>query len=79
MPFKLVYFHPPDTFKVKVKVTETSIFFVIWFVYIILIFTTTTMPFKLVYFHPPDTFKVEVKVTETSIFWSKIGNFENVC
>ena len=26
MPFKLIYFHPPDTFKVKIKVTETSIF-----------------------------------------------------
>ena len=26
MPFRLIYFHPPDTFKVKVKVTETSIF-----------------------------------------------------
>ena len=26
MPFKLIYFYPPDTFMVKVKVTETLIF-----------------------------------------------------
>ena len=55
-----------------------SIFFMIWFVYLIFIFTTT-MPFNLIYFHTPNTFKVKVMVTETSIFWSKIGNFENIC
>ena len=26
MPCNLIYFHPPDIFKVKVKVTETLIF-----------------------------------------------------
>ena len=38
--------------------------FVIRFVYLIFI-CTTTMPFKLIYFYPQDTFMVKVKVTET--------------
>ena len=41
-----------------------SIYFVIRFVHLISIFTTT-MPFKLIYFYPQDTFMVRVKVTET--------------
>ena len=49
----------------KVKVTKQFLhIFVIRFVYLIFIITTT-MPFKLIYFYPKDTFMVKVKVTET--------------